>query len=466
MRIPMARRRVLIVTGVGVVLLGVTAYSAVVTILGVGTIPRSELFDDPATLTVRQMILEPGEALPWHYHPGVGYTVVKSGRLTLEDGCGGEQTLTAGQAFEEVHGEVHRAKNVFMFPAEVYNTFVVPAGMPTTVQTAGNARLCGPPINANQCRGDGWRQYSFPRTFSSQDDCEQYLVGASGPSFSEWTVPVHLGPVLNSDAPDFLPAFSRDGLSLYFSSTRRGGLGGEDIWVSQRPSTDDPWGPPVSLPTPVNTDANERSPDLSRDGHFLYFSSSRPGGAGGFDIWASWRANTRDDFAWQPPVNLGPGVNGTAGEFGPTYFENSVGGIPTLFFTSNRAGGAGGIDILASTLLTGGAFSPAVPVTELNTPQNDFRPAIRNDGLEIIFDSNRPGLGSAARDLWVSTRASVTEPWSAPVNLGPPVNTAALDETLPALSPDGTELIISGSGRPDDLGGGDLYLSKRKKRSR
>lgn len=46
-------------------------------------------------------------------------------------------------------------------------------------------------------------------------------------------------------------------------------------------------------------------PNLSRDGHWLFFSSTRPGRFGNFDIWVSWRANPHDDFGWETPVNLG-----------------------------------------------------------------------------------------------------------------------------------------------------------------
>src|SRR5881296_771925 len=57
--------------------------------------------------------------------------------------------------------------------------------------------------------------------------------------FSDWSAPVNLGPVVNSGSDDFHPAISPNGLSLYISSGRPGGLGGNDIWVSQRASLDD-----------------------------------------------------------------------------------------------------------------------------------------------------------------------------------------------------------------------------------
>jgi Tol biopolymer transport system component len=275
-------------------------------------------------------------------------------------------------------------------------------------------------------------------------------------TFSAWSAPVNLGPVVNSAFEEFLPEMSKNELSLYFASNRPGPFGGEDLWVSQRATRNDAWGEPLNLGPNVNTSFNERSPALSRDGHFLFFASTRPGGSGGFDIWVSWRGHTRDDLGWQPPVNLGTGVNGAFGDFGPTFFENDDIGIPNLFFASSRPG-VGGVDIYRSELGANGSFGPAVLILELSSPHNDFRPAIRPDGLEVFLDSNRPG-GIGLRDLWVSMRETTSNAWSTPVNLGPAVNTG-FNDTLPALSSDGMTLIFT-SDRPG-FGGSDLYMSAR-----
>ena len=79
---------------------------------------------------MRTLTIAPRESLQWHYHPGYAFNVVKSGTLTVEDGCGGEEaTLIPGQAFEEMDGRVHRAKNLSQTdPVVVYNTFIVPVG--------------------------------------------------------------------------------------------------------------------------------------------------------------------------------------------------------------------------------------------------------------------------------------------------------------------------------------------------
>ena len=95
-----------------VVLLGATVYSATSNILVEGTIPDSQMFDGSVRVTVRELTIKPGEAVPLHYHPGHVFIVVKSGTLTVEDGCGEEKKLSPGQGLEEMNGRVHRGKNV------------------------------------------------------------------------------------------------------------------------------------------------------------------------------------------------------------------------------------------------------------------------------------------------------------------------------------------------------------------
>jgi WD40-like Beta Propeller Repeat len=286
------------------------------------------------------------------------------------------------------------------------------------------------------------------------------------PRYSNWSEPVNLGPLINTASNDQHPALSKDGLSLYFTSNRPGGYGADDIWVSQRASVDDPWGPPQNLGPTINAGGVDFSPAFSRDGHWLFFNSDRPGGFGGADIWVSYRQDVHDDFAWQTPINLGPGVNSPYEDSGPTLFEDEENGITTLYFTSlNRPEGLGDWDIYASILGPDGTFGPASLVVELSVPGNantgrDTRTAIRHDGLEIIFTSNRPGsVGSG--DLWVSTRATTLDAWSTPVNVGPPVDTTFFDGA-PALSSDGETLIFY-STRPGGFGANDLYMSTRQK---
>ena len=82
-------------------------------------------------------------------------------------------------------------------------------------------------------------------------------------SAASWSVPANLGPFINSTASDQQPAISPDSLSLYFTSNRTGGVGGFDMYVSQRASVDGAWGSPVNIAA-LNTTSDEGNPAFSR----------------------------------------------------------------------------------------------------------------------------------------------------------------------------------------------------------
>src|SRR3989441_11989414 len=314
--------------------------------------------------------------------------------------------------------------------------------------------LCGSLLQA--CGSD-----TGPTASDASRVVEADAVADVQSEWGPWSTPINLGPLVNSPLDDNRPAISKDGLSLYITSGRLGGFGGLDIWVSHRASLDDPWGPPQNLGPTVNSSSNDVAPAFSPDGHRMYFHSFRPGGCGLADIYVSRRRDTRDDFGWGPPEDLGCVVNTPYVNAGPTIFEDESTGTTTLYFTvqNNPPGSDQGFDIYASTR-TGdqGAFGPPVLVPELSSPFRDTRTTIRRDGLEMIMSSGRPG-GVGSEDLWVSTRGSTLDPWSTPVNLGADVNSTAFDGA-PALSFDGTTLYFF-SERPGGFGKRDLYFTTR-----
>ena len=289
------------------------------------------------------------------------------------------------------------------------------------------------------------------------------LPAAQAQQFGPWSVPINLGPTINTTLYyEQGAAISKDGLSLYFQSNRPGGYGNYDLYVSQRASVNDAWGSPQNLGPNINTAGNDVGVTLSPDGHRLYFHSNRPGGFGGSDIYVSRRHNKRDDFGWQPAENLGPGVNTSAQEQQACIFEDEATGITYLYFNSNRAGGLGGHDIYVSELQADETFGPAVLVPELSSTADDNGVAIRRDGLEIFFTSLRlPSTGPyGLEDLWVAIRQSTLDPWSEPVNLGPVVNSIYSDGA-PELSFDGTTLYFN-SADPTHTSF-DLFVSTRNK---
>ena len=262
-------------------------------------------------------------------------------------------------------------------------------------------------------------------------------------------------PAFNTPQLDGCPFISPDSKTFYMASTRPGGLGGIDIWVSTREGVDEPWGAPVNLGATINSPSNDFCPTIARDGKTFYFVSNRPGFCGGDDVFAS---RLRPD-GWDEPVNLGcattGGPNSSANEAGPFPLNEPHAG-PVLYFSSTRSGSG---DIYRSES-HGGAFGPAALIEELSSSLDvDGQPNLRRDGLEIFFFSNRSG-GLGSNDLYAATRSSTADPWSAPVNLGAAVNSAA-SETRPSLSWDGTTLYF-GSNRAGGDGDADHYVTTRR----
>lgn len=272
---------------------------------------------------------------------------------------------------------------------------------------------------------------------------------AQAMSFGSWSPAVNAESIpgtsanLNTTALEGCPFVAQRDNILYFASNRAGGLGGMDIWYSRR-GVNGAWRDPVNFGE-VNSSADDICPTAHRNGKTFMFVSSRAGGCGGADIYATRLHAKR---GWAAPHDLGCTVNSSADEAGPYLLEDE------LYFSSTRAGDSN----IYVSIFDGDSFLTPTLVPGLNTAQNDARPNLRRDGLEIFFDSNRPaGIGGI--DLWTSTRASTSDPWSVPTNLGGDVNSSA-NELRPSLSWDGTTLYF-GSTRPGGEGSQDLYVTTR-----
>ena len=335
---------------------------------------------------------------------------------------------------------------------------------------------------------------------------------ARAQEFGPWSTPVNLGPVINSVCNDMHPTLSKDGLSVIFSSNRPSTpghpcLAALHLWVSQRDSLDSPWEAPQPLKmlnSPDDSLYEDHAPNLTNDGHWLFFHSNRPSDcvpAGGIrELWAAHRHDKRDDFGWEAPINPGCVVNGPNADgsilfdhAGPNFFEDDATGILYLYFTGdpippNVDPPGNGFDIYVSTCTADlescnrqQLWSSGTLIPQLSSPVRDTRTAIRRrDGLEILIATNRPGTVGLI-DLFVSTRPSVQfgqDNWPSPVNINqdnldkctqlgmdlgscPVVNTTANDGG-PALSWDGQTLMFF-SNRAVGFGGNDLYVSTRQK---
>lgn len=256
-----------------------------------------------------------------------------------------------------------------------------------------------------------------------------------GPPVNLRSVVPILDPVHES-----LNSFSADGLEMYIESTRPGGSGSWDLWVLRRGSTGENWGPPENLGPVVNSSENDSLPCISSDGLTLYFNSeNRPGGYGKLDVYATTRA-TRNS-PWTTPVNLGPKVNSSSDDGVPWISADGS----ELYFQSWRPGGYGNSDLYVTRQSTpNGAWTDTMNLGPLvNSAYDDSDACLSPDGLVLFFSGTyfgpvRPG-GKGRADMWMTRRASRSEPWQPPVNLGAPVN-GPLHDFIPRISWDSSTL--------------------------
>ena len=216
-----------------------------------------------------------------------------------------------------------------------------PFGTPTPLST--NVNTTSQDIEP-AIRFDGLQMYfrrSMETPVPDAPDADLFVANraSTGDPFG---AAVPAGSALNSPSFDGSPEFSADGLTMIFSSTRPGGTGTADLWSATRSSLSDPFSNPVNLGPTVNSANIDGDPAISPDGLLLVFSSNRPGGLGGFDLWATQRASLADPFG--TPVNLGPIVNTTQFDTTP-----DIGPDLTLYFARGET--LGGLDIYSVQLV-------------------------------------------------------------------------------------------------------------------
>ncbi len=244
---------------------------------------------------------------------------------------------------------------------------------------------------------------------------------------------------LNTGSNEEVAFLSPDELTLYFSSTRSGGVGNYDIYVATRANTMSGFSG-VGL-VASNTAGVERDPGVSGDGLFLYASTYN---GTDFDISIASRANTLAPFG---ALAVAGGVNGTSHDDDPyplpdhsaVYFASSRGGTMDLYRSARV-----GVTLQAPTAVVG---------SNLNTTAAESAPTVSLDELTLFFSSDRSG-GVGNGDIWMATRASTSVGFGAPVNLSS-VNTG--DNDIPSwISADGCVLYITRLIRAD---GGPLVYA-------
>jgi hypothetical protein len=232
--------------------------------------------------------------------------------------------------------------------------------------------------------------------------------------------PISVGSGINTTDDEYWPSITADGQTLMFTRQSRlvdrngtFGVSQEDFYISY--FSDNKWQKAFNAGAPLNTRQNEGAQTLSSNGNYMFFTAcDRPIGLGSCDIYFSALSGGK----WSEPSNLKWPVNTTFWESQPSISADGK----TLFFSSNRPGGSGGKDIWFSKENIRNQWSDPVNMGKtINTDGDEMSPFIHFDGKTLYFASDgRQGMGGF--DIFMS-RMNDDSTWSEPQNLGYPINT-------------------------------------------
>ena len=296
-----------------------------------------------------------------------------------------------------------------------------------------NEFLSIPSLNERSIRSGLYRKksYEFAVDYSNKHANANYNFN-----------PINLGDSINTAQSEYYPTLSISDTLLVFSRMYRSG---ENFVKSV--SKNNVFQKAEIVEGSINNTALKGAATVSTDGEWLIFAADYGNnGFGNFDLYISYI--TPD--GWSEPENLGSNINTPYWESGPSISPDSR----NLYFTSDRPGGFGGRDLYMSTRMSNGKWGPAVNMGEaINTSGNDLYPYIHADNQTLFFTSD--GLaGYGKTDLFI-TRKIADDKWSTPENLGFPINTIE-DEGSITISSDGSTAYYA-SDRADSRGGLDIY---------
>ncbi len=260
--------------------------------------------------------------------------------------------------------------------------------------------------------------------------------------------PINLGSNINSKLEEYMPAFTIDESVMYITQrdgTMHPSRQNEDIYYSNR--NNNQWGKIKNIGSPINTIENEGAFSVSADGNYIFFTScSRPGGVGQCDIWLTMNKNG----SWTTPGNIGKPVNSKHWESQPSISATGK----KLYFTSDRPGGFGGTDIWVSSFGEEGWEAPVNLGAEINSSQDEQFPFIHPDGITLYYSSaGKIGMGKS--DLFIS-HLKPDNTWEPAQNLGYPINTSGDDWKL-VVARDGKTAYYSSDNIQGGFGGMDIY---------
>lgn len=169
--------------------------------------------------------------------------------------------------------------------------------------------------------------------------CDLYWAKRIG---DRWSRPRNFGAPVNTSSWESQPSMAADGMTVYFASSRPGGFGGMDIWKTTM-TAEGEFSVPVNLGPAINTPGDDAAPFIHSDGRTLYFASNGRVGMGGYDLYYS---TLQADGTWSEPVNMGYPINSPADEI--NVFINAHGTV--AYIASDKDGGYGGLDLYSFEL--------------------------------------------------------------------------------------------------------------------
>lgn len=260
----------------------------------------------------------------------------------------------------------------------------------------------------------------------------------------------NLNANINSPYSDHSPVIAADESVIIFTSRRKrfeeeklnaDGQYNEDIYISYYENNS--WQKPKGISPNINTEAHQASIGLTPDGQQLFIYNGEDAGT----ILTSYL--TGDE--WSEPENLGESINTRYRE---THASLSADG-KYLYFTSNRPGGYGGLDIYLSEKLKNGNWGKAKNLgPSINTSSDEEGPFIHHDGITLYFSSK--GLETMGGFDIFTCHLNEFGTWTKPENLGYPINTID-DDAFFVITPNGKRAYFS-SYREDGFGGNDIYM--------
>lgn len=264
----------------------------------------------------------------------------------------------------------------------------------------------------------------------------------------------NLGKGINSPFPDYGPMIPADGSELFFTSRREGSTGEkkdpygqyfEDVYHAFR-LKNGTWSVPLKLDSNINTDLHDAGAGLAPDGQSLVLFRTSKDLLTGDLYWSDVQGSS-----WSAPVKLGPEINSK------DHVESSASFSPdgsVLYFSSDRPGGYGGKDIYRVVRFGNGLWSlPSILGPTVNTPYDEDAPFIHPDGKTLFF-SSKGHSNMGGYDIF-QTRLDEDGLWTLPENLGAPINSVNNDIYF-VLTLDGKTGYCS-SDRDGGFGATDLY---------